>query len=95
MVMCFDFYPEAGGWLASECLLLLVSMYFGPFFESEEKSRIGNYEKLSSYKTIMRFEVKNCALFYFPLYSVMVRNYNGFIVIARICIDGAFSEVYW
>ena len=24
MVMCFDFYPEAGGWLLSEFLLLLV-----------------------------------------------------------------------
>ena len=22
--MCFDFYPEAGGWLSSECLSLLV-----------------------------------------------------------------------
>ena len=24
MVMCFYFYPEASGWLSSECLLLLV-----------------------------------------------------------------------
>ena len=24
MVMCFDFYPEAGSWLSSECVLLLV-----------------------------------------------------------------------
>ena len=24
MVMCLDFYPEAGGWLSSECLSLLV-----------------------------------------------------------------------
>ena len=26
MVMCFDFYLEAGGWLSSECLSLLVEM---------------------------------------------------------------------
>ena len=29
MVMCFNFYPEAGGWLSSECLSLLVSIEFG------------------------------------------------------------------
>ena len=28
MVMCFDFYPEAGGWLSSECLSLLVLWLF-------------------------------------------------------------------
>ena len=30
MVMCFDFYPEAGGWLSAECLSLLVIHVFGP-----------------------------------------------------------------
>ena len=24
MVVCFDFYPEAGGWLSSECLSYLL-----------------------------------------------------------------------
>ena len=26
MVMCFDFYPAAGGWLSEECLSLLVQI---------------------------------------------------------------------
>ena len=33
MVMCFDFYPKAGGWLSSECLSLLVcTCYQSRFF---------------------------------------------------------------
>ena len=26
MIMCFDFYPEAGGWLSSECLSYLFKI---------------------------------------------------------------------
>ena len=28
MVMCFDFYPEAGGWLSSACFLVLDVLAF-------------------------------------------------------------------
>ena len=28
MVMCFNFYPEAGGWLSSECLSYLFPLWF-------------------------------------------------------------------